>query len=154
VTPNTEFDEDGNIKGAAAFENVDLFGLDKEREAEKKDPEVIVQVKYKEKTVGITASGSTKGYIAILVGFVITLCVILLALVVYTKISSDAASSIVKKEAPEAVARQPEFDEMDHHVQYDPKRELEGANFGGINFALRKAKTAEVEEDLEKLKLQ
>ena len=154
MTPNTEFDEDGNIKGAAAFENVDLFGLDNERESEQKDPEVIVQVKYREKTAAITASRSTKGYTVVLAGFVVTLCVILLALVVYTKIRSEAASSIVKKAAPEAVACQPEFDEMDLHVQYDPKRELEAGNFGGRTFALHKAKTVEVADDLEKPKLQ
>ena len=49
VTPNTEVDEDGNIVGADAFENIDLFGLDNEKEVEKKAPEIRVHVKYREK---------------------------------------------------------------------------------------------------------
>ena len=55
VTPNTEVDEDGNIVGADKFENVDLFGLDNEREVEKKAPEIRVQVKYREKVAEISA---------------------------------------------------------------------------------------------------
>ena len=55
-----------------------------------------------------------------------------LGVVIYAKISSAAASTVVVKEAPEAIACQPEFEEMDLDVQYDPKKEIEGANFGGI----------------------
>jgi len=49
VTPNTEIDEDGNIVGAEAFENIDLFGLDTEKEVEKRPAEIKVQIEYKEK---------------------------------------------------------------------------------------------------------
>ena len=43
---------------------------------------------------------------------------------------------------------------MDLDVQYDPKKEIEGANFGGINFNLpKKAKTVKVLDDIESVKI-
>ena len=44
---------------------------------------------------------------------------------------------------------------MDLDVQYDPKKEIEGANFGGINFNLpKKAKTVKVLDDIESVKIE
>ena len=66
---------------------------------------------------------------------------------------SGQASTIVVKEIPERVECQPEFEEMDLDVQYDPKKEFEGANFGGVKFNLPSARKAKIVDDVHTLKL-
>ena len=154
VTPNTELDENGNIVGAEAF-NLDAFGLDNERKAEVKPPEVQVQIKYKEKVSAIQAQKSAKAYMIILLGLTIVLAIVFFAVAIYTKINSDQARSIVMKEVPERVEQQEEFNDMDHEIQFDPKKQIVDAGFGGVNFKKPSTKKKQkVSDDIEKIKLE
>ena len=152
VTPNTELDEDGNIVGAEAF-NLDVFGLDSERKAEEKPPEIRVQIKYKEKMASIQTQQNTKAYTVILAGLTLVVAIIVFAVIIYAKISSAQASAIVVKKVPDRVECQPEFEEMELDKQYDPKKELEAANFGGVRLNLAPKRKGKVADDLETLKL-
>ena len=58
----------------------------------------------------------------ILLGLTIVLAIVFFAVAIYTKINSDQARSIVMKEVPERVEQQEEFDDMDHDIQFDPKK--------------------------------
>jgi len=76
-----------------------------------------------------------------------------LAVVLYAKISSAQASAIAVKKVPSRVECQPEFEEMDLDKQYDPKKELEAANFGGKELNLAPKRKGKVVDDLETLRI-
>ena len=64
----------------------------------------------------IQSEKNTRAYTVILVGLTGAVGIVVIGVVVYAKVSSAAASTIVVKEVPEQVACQPEFEEMDLDV--------------------------------------